>query len=42
VIAPDGTRFVVEASPRVPVHQQAQSDFTAINHRPDLWLFDLP
>ncbi len=41
-IAPDGSRFVVEASPRVPVHQQAQSDFTAINHRPDLWLFDLP
>jgi hypothetical protein len=41
-IAPDGSRFVVEASPRVPVHVIAQSDFTAINHRPDLWLFDLP
>lgn len=41
-IAPGGGRFVVEASPRVPVHLQAQSDFTAINHRPDLWLFDLP
>ena len=41
-IAPGGSRFVVEASPRVPVHVIAQSDFTAINHRPDLWLFDLP
>ncbi len=41
-ISPAGDRFVVEASPRVPVHVVAQSDFTAINHRPDLWLFDLP
>ena len=41
-IAPDGSRFVVEASPRVPVHVDPQSDFNAINHRPDLWLFDLP
>lgn len=41
VIAPGGSRFVVEASPRVPVHVTPQSDFNAINHRPDLWLFDL-
>jgi hypothetical protein len=41
-IAPGGSRFAVEASPRVPVHVTPQSDFTAINHRPDLWLFDLP
>ena len=41
-IAPGGSRFVVEASPRVPVHVTPQSDFNAINHRPDLWLFDLP
>lgn len=41
-ISPAGDRLVVEASPRVPVHVAAQSDFTAINHRPDLWLFDLP
>ncbi|MBA2627023.1 MAG: PD40 domain-containing protein [Gemmatimonadales bacterium] len=41
-LAPGGRRLVVEASPRVPVHQAAQSDFTAINHRPDLWLFDVP
>ncbi len=41
-ISPSGDRVVVEASPRVPVHLAAQSDFTAINHRPDLWLFDLP
>lgn len=41
-LAPGGARFVVEASPRVPVHLDAESDFTAINHRPDLWLFDLP
>lgn len=41
-IAPGGARFVVEASPRVPVHVTPQSDFNAINHRPDLWLFDLP
>ena len=40
-IAPGGARFVVEASPRVPVHVTPQSDFNAINHRPDLWLFDL-
>ena len=41
-IAPGGGRFVVEASPRVPVHIDVVSDFSAINHRPDLWLFDLP
>jgi hypothetical protein len=41
-IAPGGSRFVVEGSPRVPVHVTPQSDFNAINHRPDLWLFDLP
>lgn len=41
-ISPSGTTFVVEASPRVPVLLGPQSDYTAINHRPDLWLFDLP
>jgi hypothetical protein len=41
-LSPDGTALVVEASPFAPVHVGPVSDFNATNHRPDLWLFDLP
>jgi hypothetical protein len=32
---------VVEVQPFAPVHPEPVSDFTATNHRADLWLFDL-
>jgi len=41
VISPNGNRLVVEVQPYAPVHDSAQSDFTATNHRADLWLFEL-
>lgn len=40
-MAPDGSRLVVEASPFAPVHVGPQSDYTALNHRGDLWLITL-
>jgi hypothetical protein len=42
VFSPDGQRLVVEVSPYAPVHVGPASDYTAFNHRVDLWLFDLP
>lgn len=42
VISPAGDRFVAEASPYAPVHAEPESEFNATNHRPDLWLFELP
>ena len=39
-LSPDGQRLVVEVSPYAPVHRGPQSDYTALNHRMDLWLFD--
>ena len=41
VISPDGTRVVVEVQPFAPVHADADSEFNALNHRADLWLFEL-
>ena len=38
-VSPDGQRIVVEVSPFAPVHAFPESDFTAMNHRVDLWLF---
>ena len=42
VFSPDKSRLVVEVSPFAPVHVGPDSDFNAVNHRVDLWLFDLP
>lgn len=42
MLSPAGDRVVVEAAPYAPVHDRAESGFTAINHRHDLWLFPLP
>jgi hypothetical protein len=42
VFSPDRSRLVVEVSPYAPVHVGPASDYTAFNHRVDLWLFDLP
>lgn len=42
MISPDGARVVVEVQPYAPVHTDADSDFNAINHRADLWLFQVP
>jgi hypothetical protein len=39
VISPDGKRAVVEVQPYAPVHPDPVSEFTATNHRADLWLF---
>ena len=41
-ISPDGSSVVAEAAPFAPVHTGPDSEFTALNHRHDLWLFDLP
>jgi hypothetical protein len=41
VISPDGKRVVVEVQPYAPVHADPLSDYTATNHRADLWLFGL-
>jgi WD40-like Beta Propeller Repeat len=40
-VSPDGTRIVVETQPFDTVHHQVVSEFTAPNHRADLWLFGL-
>ena len=38
-ISPDGQSVVVEVQPWAPVHSGPQVDYTALNHRADLWLF---
>ncbi len=38
-ISPDGQYLVVEVQPWAPVHPGPQSDYTATNHRADLWVF---
>ena len=40
-ISPDGSRMVIEVQPYAPVHPGPVSDYTATNHRADLWLFGL-
>jgi hypothetical protein len=40
-ISPDGARLVVETQPYDTVHHQVVSEYTAPNHRADLWLFGL-
>jgi hypothetical protein len=40
-LSPDGRSVVVERAPFAPPVLQATSDYTALNHRPDLWLFRL-
>jgi len=41
VISPDGAWAVVETQPYDTVHHQVVSEYTAPNHRADLWLFGL-
>lgn len=41
-ISPDGKYVVVEVQPWAPVHLGPQVDYTATNHRADLWLFEMP
>jgi WD40-like Beta Propeller Repeat len=38
-ISPDGARIVVETQPYDTVHHDVVSEYTAPNHRADLWLF---
>ncbi|MEP7324440.1 MAG: hypothetical protein ABI836_00705 [Gemmatimonadota bacterium] len=42
VLSPGGAWAVVEASPFALPHIAPQSDYTALNHRDDLWLFKVP
>lgn len=41
-LSPDARHVVVEAAPYAPVHDTVEPDFTALNHRHDLWLFAVP
>ena len=42
VLSPDGKRVVVEVSPFAEARTEVNSGFNAPNHRPDLWLYQLP
>jgi hypothetical protein len=42
VLSPDGERVVVEVSPFAEPRTEVSSGFNAPNHRPDLWLYQLP